>query len=375
MGMNSLGLLPELTRLPLDEGTAALDPTKMLPKVRAMDGDQFAIEVSLATEETLEALFHWRNVPDELRGQLSEAYNEAFRRIAEQGTSLTDRFNEVVDRGPGSVQGFVSALKGKVAEVKSEEKLEELFPGYDFELASSPNQPGWDLRGTSPDGEDIFVQVKTGTEKYSDDVHEAMQDSPDVTFAVSNEIYTSLAEANPELVGRLIEIDPNSELTESVNDGLTKLAGNFGIDVPDSLADALPYVGEVIIGIKLLREMVKTERILTDVAFGDRSRIHAIKTLALGSKFGINRVSMFAGGGAGTVAGSFVAPGIGSAVGGVAGMGVGLAGGWWLNRRLQPRLEQVASKLVGGDQEDLFYLMNKVEIDQLGQSFATTQVA
>ena len=150
MGMKSLGLVPELTRLPLDEGTAALDPTEMLPKVRAMDGDQFAIEVSLATEETLEALFHWRNVPDELRGQLSEAYNEAFRRIAEQGTSLTDRFNEVVDRGPGSVQGFVSALKGKVAEVKSEEKLEELFPGYDFELASSPNQPGWDLRGTSP---------------------------------------------------------------------------------------------------------------------------------------------------------------------------------------------------------------------------------
>ena len=46
-----------------------------------------------------------------------------------------------------------------------------------------------------------------------------------------------------------------------------------------------------------------------------------------------------------------------------------------MNRRLQPRLEQVASKLVGGDQEDLFYLMNKVEIDQLGQSFATTQVA
>ena len=181
--------------------------------------------------------------------------------------------------------------------------------------------------------------------------------------------------ANPELVGRLIEIDPNSELTESVNDGLTKLAGNFGIDVPDSLADALPYVGEVIIGIKLLREMVKTERILTDVAFGDRSRIHAIRDFGPRLQIWYQSGEHVCGWGSRN-RGRFVCcsrhweRGWRSA-----GMGVGLAGGWWLNRRLQPRLEQVASKLVGGDQEDLFYLMNKVEIDQLGQSFATTQVA
>ena len=339
-----------------------------------MDGGQFAIEVSLATEETLEALFHWRNVTDELRGQLSEAYNEAFRRIAEQGTSLTDRFNEVVDRGPGSAQGFVSALKGKVAEVKSEEILEERFPGYDFELAASPNQPGWDLKGTSPDGEEILVQVKTGTEGYSDEVLEAMQDSPNVAFAVSSEIYTNLVELHPELVGRLIEIGSNAELTESMNDGLPKLAGNFGIDVPDSIGETLPYVGEVVIGFKLIRGMVGTERELSDVELTDRSRVHGIRTLALIARFGINSVSMLAGGTGGTVVGSIL-PGIGNLVGGLVGSIGGLFVGRQVHKMLEPKIEEVATKLVGGDSDDLYYWMNKVEIDQLGQSFVETQVA
>ena len=242
-----------------------------------MDGGQFAIEVSLATEETLETLFGWRNVPD----QLTEAYSEVFPRIAEQGTSIVEHYDELVARGPKAVQGFVNALKGKVAEVKSEEILEERFPGYDFELAASPNQPGWDLKGTSPDGEEILIQVKTGTEEYSDEVLEAMQDSPNVAFAVSSEIYTNLVELHPELVGRLIEIGSNAELTESMNDGLPKLAGNFGIDVPDSIGETLPYIGELVIGLRLIRGMVGTERELSDVELTDRSRVHGIRGLEL----------------------------------------------------------------------------------------------
>ena len=42
---------------------------------------------------------------------------------------------------------------------------------------------------------------------------------------------------------------------------------------------------------------------------------------------------------------------------------------------IEPRIEELAIGLVGGDSEDLYYWMNKVEIDQLGQSFVSTQVA
>ena len=41
-----------------------------------------------------------------------------------------------------------------------------------------------------------------------------------------------------------------------------------------------------------------------------------------------------------------------------------------LNRALQPRIEEVAVRLVGGD--DVFYLMNKQAIDEIGQSLAAT---
>ena len=46
-----------------------------------------------------------------------------------------------------------------------------------------------------------------------------------------------------------------------------------------------------------------------------------------------------------------------------------------LNKLLQPRIEEVAMKLIGGDADDMFYLMNKVEIDRIGESLAATQVA
>lgn len=226
-------------------------------------------------------------------------------------------------------------------------------------LLSPPNQPGWDIRGTSPDGEDIFVQVKTGTKGYSDDVLDAMQDSPDVTFAVGNEIYGRISEAHPELVNRLIEIQSNEGLTESVNDGLKKLAENHGIDMPDSLAEALPFVAEAALVMKIIQEATQTERDLADVSMIDKLRVQVVKVSKSVSRFFINRGSMA----------------VGAALGDPTVIGVGLFAGMKLNDLLKYPIEQAAIRLVGGNSEEMFYLMNKVEIDQLGQSFATTQVA
>ena len=43
------------------------------------------------------------------------------------------------------------------------------------------------------------------------------------------------------------------------------------MDVPDGLGDALPYVAEVVLGIRLIWGMVKTERELDGVELTDRS--------------------------------------------------------------------------------------------------------
>ena len=372
--MESSSLLPQLRKLPAAENITILDHDETVTRIRGLDRDHFAIEVSQATEEVLEALFHARNVPDDLVNNLNEAYGRSFSSFAEQGRSVHEHYREMMKRGSGSVTGFESNLKGKVAELEIESALEERHSGYDFELAESATQPGYDLIGTSPDGPDILVQVKVGGAAYADKAVDAMQESPNVAFWVSSEIYDRIAQTRPELVERLTNIGPADQLTESVSDGLGTLAANRGIDVPDSIGEALPFVGEVVLGLKLVWGMVKTERELANVELTDRSRIHGIRALALGSRFGINQLCMWAGGAAGTAAGTVV-PGIGNAAGGLGGILAGMGGGMALNKLLQPRIEEVAMRLIGGEADDMFYLMNKVEIDQLGQSFAATQVA
>ena len=373
MTMQSLSLLPELRKLPAVEGFDSLGTDDTVTRVRGMDRNHFAIEVSQATEEVMEALFRARNVPDDRVNELTEAYGRSFSSFAAEGRSVHEHFQEMIERGDRSVTGFVSNLKGKVAEVRSESLLEEEYSGYNFELASSPTQPGWDLIGTSPDSPDILIQVKVGAEEYADSVVDAMLGHPTVLFRVSTEIYERIAETHPELLDHATGIGSAAELTESVRDGLEKLADNLGVDVPDSIGEALPFIAEVILGIKLIWNMVRTERDLADVDLTERSKVHGIRILGLASRFGINQVCMWAGTAAGSAAGTAV-PGLGNVVGGLGGSLAGIGGGMLLNKLLQPRIEEVAMKLIGGDADDTFYLMNKVEIDQLAESFAATQV-
>ena len=99
--------------------------------------------------------------------------------------NTTKRYWSAAER---SVTGFVSNLKGKVAEMRAEDLLEDRFPGYDFSVASDLDSPGWDLHGVAPEGQDILVQVKMGGEGYVADVLERMRDDPAILFATSSEI-------------------------------------------------------------------------------------------------------------------------------------------------------------------------------------------
>ena len=286
--MESLSLLPALQALPSIEGAGKLTPAEMMPQVRAMDRGNFAIEVSLAVEEGMEALFDARNVSDHLK----EAYDKVFTGAASDYESVRDHYLEMQDRGGASLTNFVSSLKGKLAEIEAVPVLEEQFPGYSFSIAPNPVQPVWDLRGIGPEGQEVLVQVKTGGSGYVGNVLERMEENPDLPFAVSSNLYDQLTKRMPELSDQLIDIHiSNAELTTEVEKGLGTLAGNMGIDVPDSLGEALPFVAEVILGIKLIHSIVSTERSLKGEELTDRSRVHGIRTLALMSKFGVTSYS------------------------------------------------------------------------------------
>ena len=372
MSMQSLALLPELQSLPAAEDAVDLGFADTVTRLRGMDKDHFAIEIAEGVDESVDGLFNAvPNVPDEL----SEAHELLY---PDSTLPLHEHYQEMVERGDRSVTGFVSNLKGKVAELEAEQLLEDRFSGYDFNLAENLNQPGWDLRGIDSDGHEILVQVKMGGADYAYDVIDRMQDDPDTYFAVSQEIYQKVSESSPELSAQLIGLgESNLELTQEVSEGLGILASNVGFDVPDGIGEMLPYAGEIILGIRFVMDIVSTERDFKDVQLADRSRVHALKALVLMSKFGVTTVLTTSGGAGGTAAGTMLipVPGIGSAVGGVVGSIAGAATAAFLNRRLQPRMMEVGMAVAGVDEDDMFYFRNKRVIDGIGESLAATKAA
>ncbi len=276
---------------------------------------------------------------------------------------------ERLEDGDRSVVGFISSLKGKVAELESLPLLEDQFPGYKFEISPNPIQGVYDLTGRGLEGtEEVLVQVKAGGEGYVGEILDRIEETPShVHFALSSEIYEKILDAKPESADRLIDLDIEiTEFTEDIKSGLGTLSTNLGIDVPDSIGEALPYVGETVLAIRLITQIVSTEGELKGIELSDRSRVHGIRALALMAKFGVVQVCALGGG----LAGSAVNPGVGSAVGAIGGAGGALV----LNRLLEPRFEEVAIAIVGGDRDEVFYLMNKAAIDKIGDSLAATAV-
>lgn len=268
------------------------------------------------------------------------------------------------DSGPESVEGFISNLKGKLGELRVKEHLEQEFPGWSFEIAADQNQPGWDIRGTSPDGTEVPIQVKIGDEDYADEVAARMQEDPDVLFAVSNEIRAEVLAKYPELSSQFVDLNlSNYEFVSEVNEGLETLAKNFGIDVPDEVGDLLPYVTEIILGIRLLCDIVKTQRDFEAVEIKDKARINAMKVLVLFQRFGISAVLVTAG----VAAGSIV-----PVWGNISGALTGAALSAYLNSKLRPRMLEIGMKLAGITADDLFYFRNKVAVDRIGDSLAHT---
>ena len=356
--MQSIQLLDELEQAPLRGEHGRYTYEDVVELSGLMRNDLFAIEVAAGVEDSCSALFDARNVPDDL----FEAYRLASPGVAADH-SLHERYLEMVERGPESVEGFISNLKGKLGELRVQEHLQQEFSGYSFEIAADQNQPVWDILAASPDGTETQIQVKIGGEDYADEVAARMQEDPDVLFAVSNEIRAELAE-RPELSSQFIDTNlSNYELVSEVEEGMGLLAENSGIDVPDKVGGFLPYVTEIVIGIRLLYDIVNTERDFEAVEIEDKTRINAMKALVLFQRFGISAVLTTAGGAVGSIV-----PGFGNILGAITGAGLSA----YLNSKLRPHMLEIGMKLAGITADDLFYFRNKVAVDRIGDSLAHT---
>ena len=364
--MQSLNLMPELLKLPAGPTDSPQLSRDRLTALIGADRALYAAEISSASSAGLWTVFNEANVDDNLRA----AYEAQYPNLAADH-SLCEYWQSMMNRGEESMQGFISGIKGKIAEFNAAEQLRDA--GYtNVTIAENPTQAVFDIIAIPPGGgAEVHLQVKTGGANYASEVLDAMQRSPDVHFAVSSEIYNEISESAPEMAERMLELDADLELVSGIQDGLETLSNNLGIDIPDSLAKIIPYGAAIAASARLLYGVIRTEREFRAADRTTRNKIQVVQTLTLMSRMGISSVLAYAGGLGGTAAGSAI-PGVGNLAGGIAGSLAGWGMGIYLNRHLQPRMLSLALSITGLEQDDLFYFKNKPRIDLLALSFHRT---
>ena len=342
MSMQSTEQIDALQELPGYAYEEHLSAEDIVADLAEMDATFFAADT---TSESSQAMLSAVGGGD-LDDKVQQAYEMAYPNQAAEH-SLHEHLVELEARGEGSTEGFINGIKGKMGELDAKEFLEE--HGFqNVEIAPDPTQPIWDISAISESGEQVFIQVKTGAASYGADVVDAMEASPDVPFLVNTEIYNWISTNYPHLLGQVGNFEATSATgyhqVEGMEDGLTTLSDNMGVDVPSGVTDLLPYVGAIVAGARLIYSVVSTERNFKEADRTTRNKIQVVQTLTLMSRMGVSAVLAITGGQAGAAAGGLlgsVVPGVGNAAGGIGGgIGGSIAGagmGILLNRRLQPK--------------------------------------
>ena len=296
--------------------------------------------------------------------KLAQAHEMAF------GTyegSLHEHWQEMLLRGGNAPVGFLNNLKGKYAELDFVEDLEAR--GFtNIRMPQDPTQPIWDIPATSPEGQEILFQVKTGLAGRAGEVQQLMAEYPNIHYAMSTEIYDKIHNNTLDMVNRITNVGTEYELVNGINDGLETLSANQGFDLPDSVGDIVPYAGAIIMGARLIYTVIKTEKEFSTVDRTTKNKMQVVQALTTMSRFGISTVLSTVGGFGGGAAGTAI-PGIGNVIGGIGGALIGAGIGMYLNKHLQPHMLNLALDITGLTRDDLFYYKNKPHIDNVALSF------
>ena len=305
MTMQSSNLLPALQELPGGESGQHRSFRDHITDIVSMDRAMSAAEFATAATAGLWFIFDDRsvmgiNIPGtgvNVHDNLTAAYEAQYPGLAAD-QSLHDQWQEMMDRGPDAMDGFINGLKGKVAEFNASDLLEP--NGYtNVSLHPDPTNEGWDISAINPDGEPVTISVKTGTSYSSSDVEGWMAEDPDVVFAFGSELYRETAESGIDTANRVIaDIGPDYALVDGIQDSLNTLSGNMGLDIPDGVVDLVPYAGAIFAASRLLMSVLKTEKEFKAADRTTKNKIQVVQTLTLMSRMGVTTVCV-AGGGSG----------------------------------------------------------------------------
>lgn len=362
MSLQSTNMLPDLLKLPGRAKGGHQSSGQHLTALLNTDRTFYAAEYATSISTGLWLIFDSINVDDNIQA----AYEAQYPNLAADH-SLYDHFQELMIRDGEAIQGFVSGIKGKMAEFNAAQQLESA--GYTgVSIAADPTQAVFDITATNSDSAVTFWQVKTGTADYASQVQDAMAESPDVSFAVSSEIYEAIHEGSQEAAAAMLDIGPDWALVAGIQDGLETLSDNLGIDIPGGVGEIIPHIAAVAAGVRLIVSIISTERQFKAADRTTKNKIQVVQTLTLMSRMGVTAVLQAAGGTGGAAAGSLI-PGVGNAIGGLVGVVGGGVTAMFLNKHLQPRMLSLALDITGLEEDDLFYYKNKLRIDQLALSY------
>ena len=125
-------------------------------------------------------------VPEDVLRAYSMAFPEAARHYS---------FAEALEsfKAPDQLQGFVSAVKGKLFELQYVDHLNSgaLPDGFTAHLAESSVTPGWDIKILDPDGHVASLLQAKATESASY-VKEALLRYPEVDVVTTSEVHAQL---------------------------------------------------------------------------------------------------------------------------------------------------------------------------------------
>ncbi len=116
MSMKSLDLIPGLEKLPGDHEYKSFREAMEGLRAAALGAEEAVAAASIA----LWGIWDQVNVPD----SLIQAYEAQYPGLAAE-QSLLEQWQEVQADGPDAANGFLSGLKGKLAEIRAAEMLEQ----------------------------------------------------------------------------------------------------------------------------------------------------------------------------------------------------------------------------------------------------------
>ena len=189
--------------------------------------------------------------PNSVPESVISAYEAAYPTLAATST-FTDAVQRYTD--PEELRGFLAGIKGKLFEVQYVDYLNRgnLPDDYSAELASSANQPGWDIVITGPYQTVVDVLQLKATDSVSYVVESAKR-YPDIDVVTTEEVYSQLLlHANIENIDIIDSGISEDSLAELIAESL-----DIGYGASEFLGAKIPVAALALIALSAYTEQDK----------------------------------------------------------------------------------------------------------------------